>query len=131
MAKSILPLEHEVQASIKQALEWANFSVDHTSAFLQKGSSGVSRGIPDLLISCRLYPHTYFGIEVKRDATKPVWSSAEQMTAAFEDRFIVVDNPTDALRGLRDWVLRMGGEPRAQGRLLAGIDRVLKGLEGK
>lgn len=129
-SKSAGPLEHDIQAAIIEAIEWAGFTVCHTSAFKQKGASGVSKGIPDLLVSTLIFPYTYFGIEVKRNAAKPVWSSVEQRMAAQARRFIVVDNPRDALLGVKSWLEQLGGEPAATKRLLEKIDRVLRGLGG-
>lgn len=86
--------ETMIQAAIVETLVLAGFSVKHTSAFLQKGASGVSKGIPDLLVSHRAIPCRYFGMEVKMPNGK---LSPEQQQAVLLGEYVVVRTPKEAL----------------------------------
>lgn len=86
--------ETMVQAAIVEVLKLAGFSVKHTSAFRQTGPSGVSKGIPDLLVSHRGIPLCYFGMEVKLPSGK---LSPEQQQAVSAREYVVVRSPVDAL----------------------------------
>ncbi len=94
--KKRVPLEHETQAAIVDALRLAGVTVFETTAYRQKGPSGVDRAIPDLLLSdadaC-----TYTGIEVKRPVKDWKYSSLEQEIAHKEGRFVVVQTLEQAL----------------------------------
>lgn len=73
------PLEADVQAGIKQALELAGWTVLSTSARRQKAPSGVSRGVPDLLAGHPDLGPVWVGLEVKRsEAHRAKWSCPEQ-----------------------------------------------------
>lgn len=98
------PREHEIQAAIVDALRLAGLTVFETTAYRQKGPSGVDRAIPDLLVSVDIMPRCYIGIEVKTDVTKPKWSSPEQEQAFKEGRFFLADDPDEALIGVELWL---------------------------
>lgn len=59
--------ESQLQQAIKDALVLAGFRVLHTSAHRQKGPSGVSPGVPDLLVTHQCCKPNWLGIEVKTD----------------------------------------------------------------
>lgn len=73
--------EEDLEMSIIQALRGLGFEVVHTSAKRQKGGSGVSKGVPDLLVSRRprwneaspLQPRPWLGMEVKSKDAKGNW----------------------------------------------------------
>jgi len=60
------PLEKDVQGAIVEALELAGFWVQPTVNPKQTGPSGVTKGIPDLLVYHDLCPFVCLGLEVKR-----------------------------------------------------------------
>jgi hypothetical protein len=62
--------EHEVQAQIVDALRLCGLVVQETTAYRQKGSSGVDKGVPDLLVWVPGFK-TAIGLEVKRDEKAP------------------------------------------------------------
>lgn len=95
--------EHEIQAAIVDALRLAGLTVFETTAYRQKGPSGVDRAIPDLLISVDYIPHVYFGIEVKRPG-EWTFSSPEQRLAYVEERFVIAQSPAEALRHVEKWI---------------------------
>lgn len=64
------PKEHEVQAQIVDALRLCGLVVQETTAYRQKGASGVDKGIPDLLVWIPGFK-TAIGLEVKRDEKAP------------------------------------------------------------
>lgn len=88
--------EHQLQAAIVDALRLAGFTVRETTAFKQKGSSGVDKGIPDLLVAHHLAQFLYLGLEVKTPG-KIVYSSAEQKFAHLLREYVVVQSPREAL----------------------------------
>lgn len=92
--KTFFYTETQLQAAIVEVLKLAGFSVKHTSAFRQTGPSGVSKGIPDLLVSHRGIPLCYFGMEVKLPSGK---LSPEQQQAVSAREYVVVRSPIDAL----------------------------------
>ncbi len=96
--------EQETQAAIVDAIALCGLEVLHTSAFRQKGSSGVSKGLPDLFIVHPGMPWTYMGIEVKKPG--PIkWSSIEQEIAGTSLRFATAQSPVEALTAIRAWLL--------------------------
>jgi len=88
--------EDQVQQEIVRALQMAGYHVDHTTAYRQRGPSGVSRGIPDLLVSHALVPGVYLGVEVKRPG-RFRYSSTEQQLAAESGRFFVAQSAAQAV----------------------------------
>ncbi|MCW5936753.1 MAG: VRR-NUC domain-containing protein [Fimbriimonadaceae bacterium] len=92
--KKPVPRERQVQESIVEALQLAGFDVKHTSAWRQKGASGVSKGIPDLLVWHPRCEMMCFGIEVKRPGG---CLSPEQREAVEKGRYRVATGPVEAL----------------------------------
>lgn len=95
--------EHQTQQRIKDALLLAGFGVWHTSAFKQKGPSGVTKGIPDLLVWHDLIPNTFLGIEVKKRG-RIKWSSDEQESAFKCGRFALAQSEPEAVRTALLWL---------------------------
>lgn len=95
--------EHDVQKQIVDALVLAGFEVLETTAYRQKGSSGVAKGIPDLLVSHKVLPLTFLGIEVKLPG-EIKWSSPEQKQLADEGRFTVAQSPAQAVSVAHCWL---------------------------
>lgn len=125
-AKLPPPKEHEVQAEIKQVLELCGLHVLHTTAYRQKGPSGVCKGVPDLLISHDELPWTYLGIEVKRPGKSVMFSSAEQKAMAEAQRFAVCQSVESAALAAVRWLQMMGVSEKA----LAKATNVLRGIQG-
>ena len=73
------PKEHHVQKAIVDALRLAGLEVQETTAYRQKGSSGVDKGVPDLLVYIPGLP-IIIGLEVKRNQTAK--RSPEQLAMA-------------------------------------------------
>lgn len=93
--------EHEIQAAIVDALTLAGFRVKHTTAYRQKGASGVAKGIPDLLVSHRGIPLMYLGLEVK---TPTGTLSQEQREAVDREEYCVVRSEQEALEIALGWL---------------------------
>jgi hypothetical protein len=120
------PREHEIQAAIVDALRLAGLTVYETTAYRQRGASGVDRGIPDLLICHPSAMYTYLGIEVKRPG--PIrWSSPEQGRAYAEHRFALAQSPEQALRVVHAWLFAIGPNDSLA---LDRIARTLNALRG-
>lgn len=95
--------EHDLQKQIVDALILAGFDVLETTAYRQKGSSGVAKGIPDLLVSHKVLQGTFLGVEVKPPG--PIkWSSPEQKQLAEERRFYVAQSPSEAIDRAWSWL---------------------------
>lgn len=92
--------EAEVQAEIVTALELAGCTVYHTSTNGVRQGTGVSKGVPDLLVAHPAFQRgMLLGIEVK----KPVgwkWSSPEQQRAHASGHTVLATSPYEALRKL-------------------------------
>ena len=93
-ARSPAQLEHDIQRQIVDALRICGLDVYETTAYRQKGSSGVDKGIPDLLVSVPPLP-IYIGVEVKRPGGK--FSSPEQREAFHRGAFVVAVSLETAL----------------------------------
>lgn len=93
---ALCALESDVQEDIEYVLQLAGFQTLHTSAFRQKGPSGVSKGVPDLLVFHDKVPNVFIGLEVKRPG-KIKWSSEEQKAMAEAHRFWVAQSAVDGL----------------------------------
>lgn len=94
-----------VQGAIVSYLRLLGHQVWHTSAFRQSGPSGVSKGVPDLLVLPKGgEPGVLIGIEVKRSG-KLVWSSPEQEAAFLNGAFSVAQSPEAAA-----WIVSRNGE---------------------
>ena len=86
--------EHQIQKQIVDALRLCGLDVYETTAYRQKGSSGIDKGIPDLLVSVSPLP-IYIGVEVKRPGGK--FSSSEQREAFHRGHFVVAISLETAL----------------------------------
>jgi hypothetical protein len=95
--------EHELQKQIVDALHLAGFEVMETTAYRQKGPTGVDKGIPDLLVSHKILPVTFLGIEVKLPG-KIKWSSLEQSELWERGRFHVAQSPEQAVEQASKWL---------------------------
>lgn len=95
-----VPKEHEVQSAIVDALRLADCTVRETTAYRQKGSSGVDKGIPDLLVYVPVQdgPKVYIGLEVKRNHEARV--TPEQKEAIANGEYSIVTTPEEALRAI-------------------------------
>lgn len=92
------PKESAVQATILKCIRLTGLKAYSSSAFRQKESSGVSKGLPDIFVVHDTF-HLFIGIEVKRPGAVR-WSSPEQKEAYLASEFILAQSPEDALRGL-------------------------------
>lgn len=95
MVRCAKPKEHDVQRAVVQALRCAGFHVYETTAYRQKGPSGVDKGVPDLLVSHNLVRGYLVGLEVKRDRQAPL--SPEQKAAVEAERYVVTTGPGHAV----------------------------------
>lgn len=126
LLKSGKPSEHMVQAAIVEALQLCGLHVQETTAYRQKGSSGVDKGVPDLLVWCPGLP-VAIGIEVKADANSKVSPEQQEMVAA--GYYKVAWTPEMALESVKSvldtWSPDVSYAYQAQNR----IDRVLRSLK--
>lgn len=125
--------ETQLQNLIVDALQLAGLTVYHTSAFKQKGASGVSKGIPDLLVVHPQIQCCFIGIEVKRPGPidKIRWSSPEQKEGYYSKHFHLAQSPEDALRaviaslvhgdGRIHWQNKIGGVLRGLGSVTVSL----------
>lgn len=127
------PSEHQVQASIVSALQLCGFTVQETTAYRQKGSSGVDKGIPDLLVWCPGLTLA-IGIEVKADSKS--WVSPEQKQMVAFGYYTLAWTPEMALKAV--WKALDGLSAGFTGAWVDAaninmdrIERVLRSLEGK
>lgn len=125
-AALLRPKERDVQDAIVAALRFAGFHVMHTSAFRQKGPSGVSKGVPDLLVSIDGFPYWFIGIEVKRPG-RIKWSCPEQEENARMNRVLVVQSVHAALGGVIGAVSAYF-DHAAVGAVIDRAERALTGL---
>lgn len=109
--------EAEVQAEIVTALELAGCTVYHTSTHGVRRGTGVSKGVPDLLVAHHEFKRgMMLGIEVK----KPVgwkWSSPEQQRAHASGHTVLATSAYDALTELLA-ILRVVGTWTSCSRIL-------------
>lgn len=92
------PKEHEVQAQIVDALRLCGLVVQETTAYRQKGASGVDKGIPDLLVWIPGFK-TAIGLEVKRDEKAPRTTEQTRMCEQGFYKFVwTVEMALDAVR---------------------------------
>ena len=122
------PLEHDVQATIKQALELAGCDYFETTAYRQKGSSGVDKGVPDLLVTMAHTP-LMLGLEVKRPGkiVASTFSSTEQRDAWMCGRIVVARTPREALEHVAQG-LDLLKQTRAVDSAQERVNRVLRGF---
>lgn len=119
--------ERDVQAEVVEALRLAGFEVLHTVAFLQKGPSGVSKGVPDLLC---FHPCCRYGalcVEVKRPGGR--WSNEKQRELHERGLVARAESAEDALRSACEWLSQFGGCDRLP-HAVARVKIVLKGFGG-
>ena len=91
--------EHDIQREIVIAVRFCGLEVYETTAYKQKGPSGVDKGIPDLLVCVPGHP-IYIGVEVKRPggAASPIkYSSPEQRAAHEKGHFVIATSLGAAL----------------------------------
>ena len=80
--------EKDIQQAIGDALMVCGFVVQSTTAHRQKAASGVSLGVPDLLIYHPLVPCCCLGLEVKRNERARRRSDQVKMVAAGHYEFV-------------------------------------------
>lgn len=90
------PKEDEVQKAITDALTLARIPFYETTAFRQKGSTGVDKGVPDLLVPIPGHTGCYIGLEVKRPGairyTSPEQKQAHSYWRSNGDRMLSPDD---------------------------------------
>lgn len=95
-ALATMATESDIQEGIVKALELLGCTVLHTSAFRQKGPSGVSKGVPDLLFRHSAWPEFVFaGMEVKRPGGR---ASSEQRFYSEAGWYPIVFSIEDGVR---------------------------------
>jgi len=93
--------EHQIQSDIVKIFRIHGYEVMVTTAFMQKGASGVQKGIPDLLVHREDWgPGVLVGLEVKRPGGK--FTSHEQELAWLRGQTIVVDSVLAALAAVEN-----------------------------
>lgn len=120
------PTEHQIQAEIVEAMTLAGFEVLHTTAFRQKGPSGVAKGVPDLLC---FHPCCLYGalcIEVKRPGGK--WTNEKQRELNERGLVAKAESAEDALHHAVQWLRQFDSSDRREASI-ARVKRVLKGFE--
>jgi hypothetical protein len=117
--------ESDVQKLIVDALRLAGLTVLHTSAYRQKGPSGVSKGVPDLLVAHPLLQGCFIGIEVKKPGAIK-WSSEEQRLLYETGCTLVAQSPGDALRHVYGFC---EGESALANQFRCKIGGVLRGVD--
>lgn len=128
MKEKVEVIEHQIQSLIVDALKLANLTVLHTSAYRQKGSSGIAKGVPDLLVAHPLIAGHWIGIEVKKPG--PVrWSSPEQKALYDSGKILLAQSPETALRHVRNACVGTTWNPVARVKAVADIDRVLDPID--
>ncbi len=91
--------EHEIQEMTVQMVRLCGLTVLETTAYRQKGSSGVDLGVPDLLVSVPGTPALWVGIEMKKPGGQ---LSRAQFALSSARQIIVCHSPEEVLRSLRD-----------------------------
>lgn len=115
---NLVPKESQIQAQIKEYFELHGFIVQHTSAFKQKVASGVTPGVPDLLI---WYPGVPLcvGIEVKRDSNSLV--RIEQQAMVNRGCYKIAWNLEEAVKHVSRSFRQLGDYDQTQ----ANLNRML------
>lgn len=121
--------EHQIQAAIVDALRLAGFTVRESTAYRQKGPSGVDKGIPDLLVAHPLVKGIYLGLEVKRPGASFAYSSKEQQFAHLAGEFHVVQDALQALDYARDFLDSFAVCNGAQDAALDRVEKITGGLK--
>lgn len=94
--------EQEIQDSISDLLSGLGFTVLHTNTHGVRGPTGVSRGVPDLLVYHKEFPS---GVSIGLEVKKPKgwkWSSYEQWEAWENKRTKLVFSPHCAVMAVWD-----------------------------
>lgn len=116
--------ESDVQKATVELLRLAGFDVRHTTAYRQRGPSGVSLGVPDLLVGHIGAPGSLLGIEVKKPGGRV---RPAQKEWADKGLIVVCDHEDDALEAAVEWLKRSPtltkGAARRAETVLAGIRR--------
>jgi hypothetical protein len=79
---------------------------------MQRGASGVMKGIPDLLIHHEALPFILLGIEVKKPG-RPVWTSTEQRANYEKQVFHLAQSEVEALTQAHNWLANALGPDHA------------------
>jgi hypothetical protein len=119
--------EAPIQKAIVDTVRWCGLEVYETTAYRQRGASGVDKGVADLLIPHPTLRWTALCMEVKRPG-RTIWSSPEQKRAAELAHTVVVRSVDEALVVLREWLGDAPGGPRVSD-TLRRIERVQAGLQ--
>lgn len=86
--------EFELQSSIRSALKTLGYEVLSTSAVMTKRIRGISKGVPDLIVSHTTWPvGLWLGLEVKLPKGT---LQAEQKALLEKGRIVVVRSVEDA-----------------------------------
>lgn len=91
--------EHEIQQMAVEVVRLAGLTVLETTAYRQKGASGVDLGIPDLLVSVPGSPALWIGIEMKKPGGT---LSNAQFGLSAAGQIVVCHSPLEVLRSIRD-----------------------------
>lgn len=105
------PKEHEVQKAIVDALRLCGFVVQETTAYRQKGASGVDKGIPDLLVWVPGLPCA-IGLEVKPNAAARI--RPEQLEMVRVGAYEVVCSVAAALDAVLSSIITLREAPDPQ-----------------
>lgn len=98
--------EAEVQVAIVAALRAAQFGVLETTAWRQKGATGVDKGVPDLLVYHPACKGQLLPLEVKRPGAIK-YSSQEQEQLHKEGYTYVVQSSEEALAIAIEWIMEL------------------------
>lgn len=123
--------ERQVQEAAVEALRLAGFVVLQTTAWRQKGPSGVSPGVPDLLVTHSDAPWgCWLGIEMKRPGGR---LTPAQKWLADAGRIVVARSAEDALAAAVRWAKAMAGAspPGLSHACLARAESALAALGGR
>lgn len=116
--------ERDLQAAIVKALELAGFEVKHTSAHRQRGPSGVSPGVPDLILAHPCSGGSLLGVEVK---TPDGVLSPAQKDWADKGYMAVARSAEDAVAAALVWLKKSPGATKGA---VAKAEDVLRSLAG-
>lgn len=120
--------ESQLQQAIKDSLALAGFTVLHTSAHRQKGPSGVSPGVPDLLVTHDVCRPNWILIEVKTDKGR---LSPAQKALADKCLIYVARSPVEAVDAAFNWIIVQANLSGAASSAKRQAERVLESLKGQ
>lgn len=123
--------EHEAQEMMVAALRSAGFGVLETTAYRQKGPSGVDKGVPDLLVYHKVRMGVMLPIEVKRPGAKIKYSSPEQQALCEAGHVHVCQTSEEALERAVAWLIGAEADEKTAtyNEWWFAIERVVKVLE--